>query len=166
MTAFIRKAVSVPYLWPGIVALCVAVLILIIEPRDLLLWWQPGFGWQVTTGALLFLALCFQWILLLVRIFGQTEAIRRHMGLHRWVGIASVVLFAAHAARAGYGWTSALSTIFLLSALSGLLNKEVVTYRARWHYLCWLAIHLVFAAILVPLVLVHIWVALAYQGAG
>ena len=77
-----------------------------------------------------------------------------------------MVLFALHAVRFGYGWTHILSVVFLLCAASGLMNREVVRYRSQATYNFWFWCHIALASALLPLIAVHIWVALAYQGAG
>ena len=44
-----------------------------------------------------------------------------------------------------------------------MLNREVLGYRSNLLYLIWLALHIGLSAAMVPLITVHIWVALAYQ---
>ena len=90
---------------------------------------------------------------------------RTTSGFHWWcsLGAATAALFAAHAVRFGYGWTSALSLSFLALAASGLMNREIMRYRATWAYNLWLFLHVALSAALVPLALVHVWVALAYE---
>ena len=72
-------------------------------------------------------------------------------------------LFALHAVRMGHTWMTLLSVVFFLIALTGVLNREVLRYRQNWIYLVWLSAHIGLSAMMVPLVALHVWVALAYQ---
>lgn len=128
-----------------------------LMPED----WQ--FVWQISTGLLLFLALGYQWILLVLRLT-RPHIQRPHYLAHRWVGVGATFLFAVHAVRFGYNWTSWLAIVFILSAATGVLNKEVIPYKSRTLYLVWFWFHITLAFMLIPLVLIHIWVALAYEG--
>ncbi len=131
------------------------------------LWFNllPGeshFLWQVITGFLLAALLVYQWVLLYVRVFGGN--VRRFYQAHRWVGVICTILFALHAFSFGYGWTNTLAIVFCLSAVTGLLNREIFSYRSVWMYKLWYWSHITLSINLIPLVAVHIWVALAYEG--
>jgi len=67
-----------------------------------------------------------------------------------------------YAARSGYTWMSAVTIIFFLIAITGILNKEILRFKTRNGYLIWLALHIGLSVSILPLILVHIWVALAY----
>ncbi len=122
-----------------------------------------GFAQQVATGVLLLILLSYQWLLFLKRVSRDSRNARKTLVRHRWVGVVITVLFAIHAVRFGYVWMSTLSAVVFLVALTGVLNREVMRYRSNSVYLIWLMCHIGLSAALVPLVAVHIWVALAYQ---
>ncbi|WP_294222314.1 hypothetical protein [uncultured Shimia sp.] len=122
-----------------------------------------GFVQQVVTGALLLSLLSYQWVLFFKRVTKDNRNARQVVVRHRWVGTAATLLFALHAVRFGHVWMSTLSAVVFLVALTGVLNREVLRYRSHTIYLVWLLAHIGLSAALVPLVAVHIWVALAYQ---
>ncbi len=126
---------------------------------------QPltGFAQQVVTGTLLLGLLGYQWVLFFLRVTKDNRNARKVLVRHRWVGAAATLLFALHAVRFGHVWMSTLSAVVFLIALTGVLNREVLRYRSNVIYLLWLVVHIGLSAALVPLVVVHIWVALAYQ---
>lgn len=121
------------------------------------------FNLRVTTGTCLLICLCFQWVLLVGRVTRKNVNTRKVLITHRWVGVATTYLFALHAVRFGYVWMTSLSAVLFLVALTGVLNRDVLRFRKNWIYLLWLACHIGLSAALMPLVAVHIWVALAYQ---
>ena len=163
MSAVLRQIRTRPYALAALAALTAALVVLGagLAPGIRLGAW--GFAWQVLTGSALFGAVAWQWQLFLARLSGPAASVQRHYSLHRLVGAATAALFAAHAVRFGYGWTSALSLSFLALAASGLMNREIMRYRATWAYNLWLFLHVALSAALVPLALVHVWVALAYE---
>lgn len=122
-----------------------------------------GFDWQVVTGALLVACLIYQWTLFVKRVTRDNHNIRQHQKLHRWIGVLATLLFALHALRFGHVWMTGLSAVFFLTALTGIFNREVLQYRQNWIYLVWLMCHIGLSAMLMPLIAVHVWVALAYQ---
>ncbi|MBT0958489.1 hypothetical protein IV417_13950 [Alphaproteobacteria bacterium KMM 3653] len=165
MTALIRRARRHPYFWLGIGALFLVSLSLFAGLRGFAMRRIDGFTWQVSTGLLLFVVLAYQWVLLAVRQMGLQSRMRMHFVAHRWMGIVTIVCFLLHAQRAGYGWTLALTLVFFFTGLSGLFSKEIVGYKRRWTYLLWLWCHICLAFSLVPMIAVHIWIALTFQGA-
>lgn len=85
--------------------------------------------YQVITGVSLTLLITYQWVLLFVRVFGGN--IQSHYKAHRWVGVAVTILFAFHPISFGHGWTNTLTVVFCHSAITGLLNREIIVYRKR-----------------------------------
>lgn len=167
MTALLLRTARRPYAILGLLGLALAIAALAADMRSAVDWLLPGrFAWQVVTGLILALAMGYQWLLLVARLSGRAAMVQRRYRWHRWIGAAMTVLFVLHAVRFGYGWTSTLATVFLLTALTGLLNREVIPYRSRWHYMLWFGAHVALSAFLVPLTALHIWVALAFEGAG
>jgi hypothetical protein len=150
-----------PYVSWGVIALIFAMLAIIFNVQFLIMPTAHAFLWLWVTGVLLLLVLGFQWYLLRKRWLKTMT--RFDLVMHRWVGVLATFLFALHAARIGHSWMIALTVVFVLTALSGLLNKEVVKYPKRWMYLMWLALHVSMSTIMVPMIAVHVWVALAYQ---
>lgn len=120
------------------------------------------FIWQVLTGLTLTILVLYQCILLIVRILGKNAT--AHYRAHRWVGVLSTVVFALHALSVGYGWTMTLVIVFILGAITGMLNREVVNYLKPWKYKLWYWSHVTLSINLLPLIAVHIWVALVYEG--
>lgn len=153
-----------PYFRIGLAILLLATLSFLSDARLLLQGpIAEWFTWQILSGFTLSLLLAFQFALLFARLFGTAEQVRRHYHWHRYLGIALTVLFALHAVRFGYAWTSALSLLFFASALSGLMNRETMRYRNKALYLFWYGIHVAVSTILVPVAVLHIWVALAFK---
>ena len=74
------------------------------------------------------------------------------------LGVATPTL-----ASLGYFWMTALSLCFFLLALTGVLTRQVLGFRQNWLYLLWLTVHIGLAAAMIPLIAVHVWVALAFE---
>lgn len=164
MTELLGRLTRTRYVLWGLLSIGLAQLAVLTAPE------QVGpfvrtFSWQVTTGTALLLCIAYQWTVFLQRLMRSTENARSHYLAHRWVGVSATLLFAAHAVRPGHMWMTALSIVFIAIAVTGLLNREIVRYPKQWMYLVWLGMHMCLSAILVPLILVHVWTALAYQGA-
>lgn len=159
MTALVLKIRKVRYLGWGIVAVVLALLAMALGP-DLI---ARSFPWQVVTGTALLVCMLYQWMIFIQRFTQTTTNARQHYLAHRWVGVAATLLFAAHAVRPGEMWMTAVAILFIALAVTGLLNREVVKYKKQWMYFAWLGLHMMLSAMLLPLVAVHIWAALAYQ---
>jgi hypothetical protein len=121
------------------------------------------FTWQVVSGSLLLTLLIFQWVLFFKRSLNGVVITGQDVKHHRWVGVAATYVFALHAVRLGHAWMTGLSILFFLLALTGVLNRQVLGYRQNWLYLLWLITHIGISAAMIPLIGVHIWVALAYE---
>lgn len=162
MTNVFLMAQKRPYVLPGLLgALTVLVFIQFnvltnAVPENML------FVWQLLSGVFLTGFVVYQLSLLLVRVIGAKS--QSHYRAHRWVGVISVVLFAFHAVRFGYAWTNLLAIFFCLSALTGLLNREVIGYKSKWAYKTWYCLHVAISVNLLPLIAVHVWVALSFEG--
>ena len=102
----------------------------------------------------------FQWVLFYNRWTGQVRV--NDVIQHRWVSVTTVILFGLHAARVWHTWMLTLTILFLLIGITGILNKQIVRYQTRGGYLTWLALHVGMSVAIIPLIAVHIWVALAY----
>lgn len=162
MSALILRLRRRPYVLIGLLGLSLIVALFAAGTAFQPVPWGGSLPWQIWTGAALLTAIAYQWVLLFTRD-GTAARHRRHYTAHRWVGVVTTLLFAVHAVRFGHGWTTALALTFIAVAATGLLNREVIPYRARWIYNLWLWVHIALASALVPLIAVHVWVALSYQ---
>lgn len=163
MRVLMATARRAPYAVLILMALSLAVLVIAQDLQSGALVALSAFEFQVVTGALLVTGLCYQWVLFFKRVLRDTRNARAVTVNHRWVGVGMTYLFALHAVRLGHTWMTVLSAVFFLIAMTGVLNREVLRYRQNWIFLTWLALHIGLSAMLVPLVALHIWVALAYQ---
>ena len=164
MNTIILKAKKLPYLVFALIAIILALAALLEQLQGFLKPNIPKFLWQVVTGAGLITAVSYQWYLLYLRQIQQTKQMRFHYLSHRWVGVSATVLFATHAISAGHMWTTALAVVFILVAITGILNREIIPYPKQWMYLAWFWVHITLSFIMLPLIVVNIWVALLYQG--
>lgn len=165
MTQIILRTARHPYALLGLAGILLAILALAADFRAAVADVMPGwYVWQVATGTALVAAMAYQWLLLAARLARHTPDAQRRYRWHRWVGAGMTLVFVLHAVRFGYGWNSTLAVVFLLAAASGLMNRELVPYRTRGHYLIWFGVHVALSALLVPLTALHVWVALAYEG--
>lgn len=155
-----RAIVQTPYAFFGFVGLCMVSAALLMGWQGRLVPEDVSFVWQVVTGVGLIAAMTFQWVLFYNRWTGQVRV--NDVIQHRWVGVTTVILFGLHAARVGHTWMLALTILFLLIGVTGILNKQIVRYQTRGAYLTWLALHIGLSVAIIPLIAVHIWVALAY----
>lgn len=105
----------------------------------------------------------YQWVLLLARLTGRQSDVVRHTGWHKIAGVALIVLFALHVRRIGYMWTSAITIVFLANGVVGVLNRETLRFKSPGLQTLWLWAHTCLSAMLMPLIALHIWVALVYE---
>ena len=166
MTALLIALDRQPYLRVAIIcfALLVAALIFGIQKSLIPPSWR--YLWQVLTGGFLLAAIHYQWFLLFDRLSpgGAPQKSRSRYANHRWVGSFSFLLFALHAVSIGHMLTNILALLFLACGLSGVLNREIIRYRKKWMYQLWFGAHIALSAIMAPLIIAHIWIALAYEG--
>lgn len=163
MTALIATARRQPYLVVGLIALILILAALFESIRAAVVPVNPGFTWQVSTGTLLVCALAYQWYLLYARWTRRNNHLRWAYLTHRWVGVACALLFVAHALPSASIWMNVLSATFFLTAMTGLMNREIVRYTEQWQYKLWFWSHIALSASMVPLIGVHVWVALLYE---
>lgn len=119
--------------------------------------------WQTLTGALLLALLIHQWRLLLIRALVPGQPHRTFLQVHRYIGAACVMVYAAHAVSLGYSLTSWMSIAFVISAVTGMMNQQVMNYTSKPVYFAWYTVHLASSIVLAPLIVVHVWIALAYH---
>ena len=150
-----------PYALLGIFAVVLVAIGLVTRAQNQLVPAHMQFIWQCGTGLMLLTAVGYQWWLMRKRWIGTMT--RFDIVTHRWTGVLATFLFALHATRIGHTWMLATTIVFILIALTGVLNKEILHLKERWMYLLWLTLHISLSVIFAPLVAVHIWVALAYQ---
>ena len=121
------------------------------------------FTWQVTSGVILFAIMLFQWALFYYKIVKNMGAVRTHTMLHRYAGIGAVLIFAVHTVSAGYAWSLLLFVAFLGVAVTGLLNRGIVRFNRNSMHKLWLWVHISLAGVLMPLSILHMYVALAFE---
>jgi predicted ferric reductase len=126
-------------------------------PKDWLRWWRYG------SGAVLLALFAYQWMLFFARRSDDIALIRKRYRLHKYVGVAMLFLFVAHAGTLGYGVMTAIGAGLVVIAATGLLNAEVLFLSPDALRRARLFIHFAVSAALVPLVILHIWTALAYK---
>ncbi|GEO13008.1 hypothetical protein MAE02_07040 [Microvirga aerophila] len=125
---------------------------------------EGAFAYTVASGLLLTVAMLWQWRLYVVRRSGEGRRIQREYRLHRWLGILPMILLVAHMGQPNGSLLSVTSGLLMLSSLSGLLNNEIVRQKARWVRTLWLTLHIGSAALILPLVVLHVWAAFAFKG--
>ncbi len=128
MNAIILKAKKQPYLAGAVIAILLALAAVLEQLQGVLKPHSPKFLWQVLTGLLLMVFVFYQWFLLYLRQTNRTQKMRFHYLTHRWVGVGATLLFAFHVISAGHMWTSALAIVFILTAITGILNREIISY--------------------------------------
>lgn len=119
--------------------------------------------WQIATGTVLLTAFGYQWLLFAARWRKDANLTRVRYKWHKYVGVAMTLLFLAHAASFGYALTSMLALCFIANAVAGLLNPEVLQFQHKLARTVWLVLHVGLSAAMVPLVLLHVWAALAFK---
>lgn len=151
---------QIPYAYMGLFAVVVAAVNLAASLQVIALPGVSDFLWQVVTGCLL-LAVLLQQFWMMRRRWTSTLK-RADLIVHRWAGVAAVFLFALHAVRLGHIWMTVVTVLFFVITLTGVFNKEILRFQTRAAYLTWLAIHVAASVSILPLIAIHIWVALAY----
>ena len=119
--------------------------------------------WQIATGSVLLGLYIFQWRVLLDRWAGRGGRSEAHVRIHRWVGAAMLLLFAIHALKPGYGLSLVLAIVFLANGLVGSLSRHEIPLRGPKQVLVWTFVHVALSASLLPLIALHVWVALSFE---
>lgn len=124
-----------------------------------------GYTVQICTGLLLFGLLADQMRVLLarLRLFGQSGASSVRMERHRWIGAASLLIFALHATSFSYGWTMALNICFIILAATGLMSRHHFKYRSRVVYLTQYGLHVTLGALCLALGVWHGVMAVIFE---
>jgi len=165
MTAIFLKIRRQPYFGFALFGFAFLCMALIFGTQEMFVPDSWRFVWQVVTGGVLAGAIVYQWILLFKRMTRAAPKIqRRYYTNHRWIGSASFLLFALHAISFGHMLTNALAILFIACAITGVMNREIMKYKNEWLYQLWFAVHVAFSALLAPLIIAHIWVALVFEG--
>jgi hypothetical protein len=165
MSAFqLRQPTAKPYFVAGAAILSLIAVTLLFRhhlneaiPRDWLRLWRYGSG--VALAGLF----AFQWALFFARRSKDGARVRRHYKLHKRLGIISLALFLLHAGTLGYGVMGVVTTGFLIVALTGLFNAEVLLLmpnQLRWARVF---VHYAVSAAIVPFIVLHLWVALSFK---
>lgn len=124
---------------------------------------SAGFAWSVVTGLILLGCILYQWMLFFARLNGRAAEARKHWSAHRWVGTAAIALFVLHAGAVGYAMVSVMAIGFLIVAFTGLWNTEVLILRKPWLRKAWEVGHIGISGLLMPLIALHVWAALAFK---
>ena len=148
--------------WIGFAALTAAIPVLWLDLREAALG-RDLFVWQIVSGLVLFGLYLYQWRLLIDRWRKSTRDAAPRLTLHRHIGTAMVVVFLMHAAGSGFGLSMALVICFVATALIGLVNRYTFPLRNRSAIYLWTGLHLFAGAVMAPLILLHIWVALLFE---
>jgi hypothetical protein len=125
---------------------------------------QGTFAYAIATGALLIASMLWQWRLSFVRRSRNVATIQRAHRAHRWGGMIPVGLLAVHIGGPGASLLSIMSYCLLVSSLSGIFNNEIVRQKRRLARTIWLWTHVGTAALIVPMILLHVWVVFAFKG--
>lgn len=160
MRVQVKQLAKTPYAYAGLFAVALSAFSLLIRLQDSVIPAASYFVWQTVTGTILISVIGFQWVLMGRRWAGQMA--RKDVVSHRWSGVFATLVFALHATRIGHTWMTIVTVVFFLVAITGILNKEVLKFKNRATYLVWLALHVLLSVALVPLAMVHIWIALVF----
>lgn len=163
MNALAIRIRNNPYFPLGLAALSIVLVAQIIGLNSQLVTLLPKVQWQIMTGSVLVAIIAFQWGLFFHKLSKNVAAVPRNRQLHKYLGIAFILVFALHADHIGYAWTLVLSLTLGALLVSGLFNREILMYRQQWIYRTWLWVHIALAAILMPLIIMHTMVALAFE---
>ena len=122
-----------------------------------------AFAYAALTGAGLVLSLGWQWRLYLARRTGDGRRIRTEFARHRWSGIAPALLLLLHVGGPSASLLSIVAGLLLVSSAAGLVHQKMVALGGRRLRTLWLAVHVGSAALMIPLVALHLWAALAFR---
>ena len=123
-----------------------------------------AFMYALVTGALLILSMSWQWRLYFARRSRKAAAFQRADKNHRWAGIIPIGLLTLHIGGPGGTLLAALSYGLLVSCISGLFNPEILRPKHPFNRSVWLWTHVVFAAAIIPIAILHIWAVFAFKG--
>jgi hypothetical protein len=125
----------------------------------------PAFlrDWRYVSGSALFATYLFQWTLFFTRRSGDARRVKVHYWLHKIGGVLLMGLFVMHAGAIGYGVMGVVSIAVVLIAVTGLFNAEVLLLTSqKWRW-ARLMLHYTLAALVGPLLVLHIWNALSHK---
>ena len=116
------------------------------------------------SGLSLALYLAAQFILPIMRLQGNIEAVARHYSLHKLQGTLAPLIYYLHTTTIGYAYLFVLSMVYFGNFLLGLFNPDSVKPTFKQHYLrYWLPLHISLSVLTVFLLAYHIYIAFAYQ---
>jgi hypothetical protein len=122
-----------------------------------------AFAYAAVTGAGLVLSLGWQWRLYLARRTGDGRRIRTEYARHRWSGIVPALLLLLHVGGPSASLLSIVACLLLVSSAAGLVHHKIVALGGRRLRIVWLSVHVGSAALIIPLVAMHLWAALAFR---
>ena len=163
MKALSVKVVQKNHVMAGFAGLVFIAFAHAISLNELLTQVISPFAWQVASGMTLFALMIFQWGLFYYKIVKNMGAVKTHNKLHRYAGIGSVAIFAVHTISAGYAWSFLLFAAFVGVVVTGLLNRGLVRFNKNSVHNFWLWVHIALAGVLMPLSLLHVYIALAFK---
>ncbi len=92
-----------------------------------------------------------------------TRSHRTLSQIHKYIGATCVLVYMVHAVSLGYSLTSWMSIAVIISAATRMMNQQVMNYTSKPVYFAWYTLHLASSVVLAPLIVVHVWIALAYH---
>ena len=124
---------------------------------------DAAFAYAAVTGAGLVLGLGWQWRLYFSRRTGDGRRIRNEYAWHRRTGIVPALLLLLHVEGPSASLLSIVACLLLASSAVGLVHQTIVARGGRRLRTFWLAVHVGSAALMVPLVAVHLWAVFAFR---
>ncbi len=158
----IREAQIIKQRYPIVALIGFVILIsaVLLQIQNQIIATDYAFVWRTLTGSMLLSTFVYQINFMWIRWINAATG--NSLNAHRWVGVASVFLFALHIPRIGSILMFLISIVYVLVAVTGELNKQVIAFKTRAGYLTWFALHVSLSLALIPMIMAHVWIALAY----
>jgi hypothetical protein len=122
-------------------------------------------AWSIVTGLIIGLCFLWQWRLHFKKVItGTAHDTDIELATHRWVGAFMIALLFVHATSMGFAIRTLLSYCLLIIVMSGLFHTQFLKKGLKFGEKTWKFLHLGVSALILPLIILHAWIALAYKG--
>lgn len=121
--------------------------------------------YKYVSGLAVLSYILIQWQLFLSRESDAApKSVARWYHWHKMLGAFAPALLLLHAGTIGFGVSLALSSLFFVTLLTGVFNREFIATRSQVFWKAWTVIHVGSAFGLYALIALHVWIAIKFTG--
>jgi hypothetical protein len=120
-------------------------------------------GYRITTGSMLIAFITCQWYLPYMRLSRKPAHVATQW--HSYTGVLAPFLLYLHSVSMGFAYTVVLSSLFLLNAMLGAIDKTLINNLEQrlLYQRIWLMLHVPSSCLITVMAFIHLVYALAYK---